>query len=70
MIINSIALGQEFVVSSGWDGKVVLWSIPKKSAEASVKCESYINVVVWRDYAGKTVYAGGKSGYLALIQLV
>ena len=69
MIINSILLDGDKVVSAGWDSKVVLWSISSLKKELEVPCESYVNILCWMDSTNKQVLAGGKNGYLILVQL-
>ena len=69
MIINTVVISNDFLVSSGWDGKVNLWDIATKSQISSFKADSYINLAAWCDSKAKTVYVGGKSGYLALLQM-
>ena len=69
MIVNSILLDGDKVVSAGWDSKVVLWSISSLKKELEVACESYINILCWMDSTNKQVLAGGKNGYLIIVQL-
>jgi WD40 repeat protein len=70
MIINSLLLSPEFVISAGWDCRIILWDICQNSKLSEFKCDdSYLNIVCWFDSTKKMVLAGGKNGYLALIQL-
>ena len=39
MIVNTLLLDKERVVSSGWDGKVKLWSIEKEQEIDEVQLE-------------------------------
>ena len=69
MIINALLLSSNFVVSAGWDCKLVLWDLETKKQAQQYQCDSYINTLAWIDSEKKQIVAGGKSGFLVLVQM-
>lgn len=69
MIINALLLNQNYVVSAGWDGRIILWDMTDFQKKKEFNCESYINTLCWFDKDKKQVLAGGKNGYLIFVQL-
>ena len=69
MIINALLLSSKSAVSAGWDGKLVLWDLETKKQEQQHQCDSYINTLAWLDSEKKQILAGGKSGFLVLVQM-
>ena len=69
MIINTILLAGDNVISAGWDSKIVLWTISSLKKDLEIPCDSYINILSWMDQNTNKVIAGGKNGYLILVQL-
>ena len=56
------------VVSSGWDGKVVMWDIQSGKKVNELCWDNYVNTMAWLDAEKKTLVVGGKSGNLILVQ--
>ena len=69
MIINALLINENYLVSAGWDSKIVLWDIKALQKKQEFACESYINTLCWADKGKKQVLAGGKNGYLIWVQL-
>ena len=69
MIINTILLAGDNVISAGWDSKIVLWTISSLKKDLEIPCDSYINILSWMDQNTNKLLAGGKNGYLILVQL-
>jgi len=73
MVINAILLSEDglHVVSSGWDGRVIMWETATGSKVTEYQCDVYINTLSWarQDGSHREVFVGGKDGYLARIQL-
>ena len=69
MIINTILLAGDNVISAGWDSKIVLWTISSLKKDLEIPCDSYINILSRMDQNTNKVLAGGKNGYLILVQL-
>jgi len=67
MIVNTLVLDGNILVSAGWDSRVVFWKIKEEEFVflEAVKLESYVNILCQGDH--ETYYAGGKKGYLVKI---
>ena len=69
MIVNALLPASDAVVSAGWDGKLVYWDLESRKVAKTYQCESYINTLTWLNSSKKQVLAGGKSGYLILVEM-
>ena len=69
MIVNALLLSSTECVSAGWDCKVIVWDIGSLKKKAEIPCQYYINCLSWMDKEKKMALAGGKNGYLVLLQL-
>ena len=69
MIVNALPPASDAVVSAGWDGKLVYWDLESRKVAKTYQCESYINTLTWLNSSKKQVLAGGKSGYLILVEM-
>ena len=80
MIINAILLSENgnYLVSSGWDGKIILWNISNGSilAQLPMPNDCYVNTLAWANLVDSKenefdfVLAGGKNGEMALVKLL
>ena len=66
MIINTICVGDKWLVSSGWDGKVIRWDLDSASILDSLQCDSYVNVMAFAEDESNLI-VGGKDGFLVKI---
>ena len=68
MIITALLQSPDCIISAGWDHKIIYWDIGTMEKKKEFICETYINTLCWYDTTKKQVLAGGKNGYLTIVQ--
>ena len=67
MIINTIVMIKgNLIATSGWDGKVMLWSSKTNQLEQEIQLDHYVNHM---NYHNESLYVGGKDGSLTKINI-
>ena len=58
----------DIAITSGWDGKLIMWNIVTGKKMTELQWEYYVNTMAWLNEKKRIVVVGGKSGHMVIVQ--